>query len=75
MEGEMDLLTDTQIAEKLSVNPSTVFRWRRQIRGISPDMAVALEKATGINRLAWLYPKEYPNPYIPYACESRATMA
>jgi transcriptional regulator with XRE-family HTH domain len=30
----------------------------------SPEIAARLEKATGINRLAWLYPDEYPNPMI-----------
>jgi len=30
----------------------------------SRKTANLLEKATGIERLAWLYPDEYENPYI-----------
>ena len=30
----------------------------------SPRVARLLEKATKIDRLAWLYPEEYPNEHI-----------
>ena len=32
----------------------------------SVDLALELEKATGINRLAWLYPQEFFNPDMPF---------
>jgi hypothetical protein len=35
-----------------------------QQRRPSPDVARALERATGIDRRAWLWPDEFPNPYI-----------
>lgn len=28
------------------------------------EMAKRLEKATGVPRLAWLYPDEFDNPYV-----------
>jgi plasmid maintenance system antidote protein VapI len=30
----------------------------------SPNLAKKLEQVTGISRLCWLYPEEYPNPYV-----------
>jgi transcriptional regulator with XRE-family HTH domain len=30
----------------------------------SPQLAAVLEKVTGIDRLAWLYPDEHENPYV-----------
>jgi len=29
-----------------------------------PEVAAGLEKLTGVPRLCWLYPDEYPNPMI-----------
>ena len=30
----------------------------------SPEMAIILEKATGIDRRAWLWPDEFQNPML-----------
>ena len=30
-----------------------------------PKKAKVLEAATGVPRLAWLYPEEFSNPYVP----------
>ena len=32
----------------------------------SPNLAILLEKVSGINRLAWIYPDEFFNPEAPY---------
>lgn len=34
-------------------------------RSPSKTLAVILERATGIDRRAWLWPEEFPNPMIP----------
>lgn len=61
----MKLMTDAEIAKALQCQDSTVYRWRMRIRGISPRVAAQLEAVTGIPRLAWLYPDEIANPYMP----------
>jgi hypothetical protein len=36
----------------------------------SPDLAKDLEQATGIDRRSWLWPDEFPNPYLVNRLES-----
>jgi DNA-binding transcriptional regulator YdaS (Cro superfamily) len=59
------LLTSRKLAQKLGRDPSTVSRWFSGMRAISPIDARLLEAATGVPRLAWLYPDEFNNPYMP----------
>ena len=54
-----------QLANKVHRHPSTVFRWLKGSLNISSRDAVALERATGIDRRAWLWPEEFENPYFP----------
>jgi transcriptional regulator with XRE-family HTH domain len=47
-----------------SVSYDAIAKILRGDRRPSPELAKALEKATGIPRLCWLYPEEFPNPYL-----------
>jgi transcriptional regulator with XRE-family HTH domain len=60
----MEKLTYKEIAKRLKCNPSTAFRWLNKTRRPSPQMAMRLEKLTGVVVNAWLFPDEYFNPYI-----------
>ncbi len=53
-----------KLASRISKSSAYVSEVLRGKRRPSPDAAVALEKATGISRSAWLWPEEYPNPLI-----------
>ena len=54
----------TKIAKAAGITPSHMAYIARGVKKPSPDVAARLEKATGVPRLAWLYPEEYDNPYI-----------
>jgi plasmid maintenance system antidote protein VapI len=54
----------TRIAKAVGVSPSFIARMVRGLVSPSPGLAVRLEKETGIDRRAWLWPEEYPNPLI-----------
>lgn len=54
----------TKLAEKVNASKPFIFRVLTGQRSPSPKMAARLEKATGIPRLAWLYPDEFENPMI-----------
>lgn len=58
------LLTYSQIASALKKPPATVHRWLNGVRGISADMASALENVTGVKAEAWVFPDKYKNPYL-----------
>jgi plasmid maintenance system antidote protein VapI len=53
-----------EIAKRLDKHPTTVSRWFSGSRSISASTAVLLEKATGIDRRAWLWPDEFENPML-----------
>jgi hypothetical protein len=59
---EMDEIK--KLAISVGRHPVTVFRWLKRTRRVGLEDAVLLEKATGIPRLAWLYPDEFHNPMI-----------
>lgn len=60
----MEQMTQAQIAEKLGVKRSYLNDIIRGRRSCSKRMAVLLEEATGIDRVAWLYPDQHSNPMI-----------
>ncbi len=53
-----------KLAITVGRHPVTVYRWLNRTRRVGLHDAVLLEKATGIPRLAWLYPDEFHNPMI-----------
>jgi len=57
-------LTYKEISKILKCDPSTSFRWLNRSRRPSPEMALKLEKLTGVPVNAWLFPNEYYNPYF-----------
>ncbi len=57
--GEQKLL-----AEKIGVRPSYLNDILKRRRSCSARLAAVLEVATGIDRRAWLYPEEFPNPFL-----------
>ena len=59
----MILLSPAEIAAQVGVHVTTVYRWLGKKRGIKPDQARKLEKATGIPATAWTFP-EGGNPYF-----------
>jgi len=54
----------TRIAKIVGVTPSHIAAIVKGHKKASPELATLLEQATGIRRLAWLYPDEFPNPMI-----------
>lgn len=60
----MNMAEITRIADMIKRHPTTVFRWLNRTRKISPEDATALQEATGVDRMAWLYPDEFKNPYM-----------
>ena len=64
-EEEVNAINQVELAKKLGVS-------RQYIQGIfsgkvpvGARMAKRLEEATCVNRLAWMYPEEFPNPFLP----------
>jgi len=54
-----------KIAKELGLKPSTICDiLRGRIKKPSPEFAAYIEKNYGIDRRAWLYPDEFPNPLI-----------
>jgi len=47
------------IAEKVGISPTHISDIIHGRKRPSPDLALKLEKVTGVSRLAWLYPDEY----------------
>jgi transcriptional regulator with XRE-family HTH domain len=54
----------TEIANKTGSAVSTISEIFSGKKRPSPQLAKKLEAATGIGRFHWLYPAEYPNPFI-----------
>ncbi len=54
----------TKIAIKAGCSTSALSDIINRRRTPSRRLAARLEKETGINRLAWLYPDEHPNPML-----------
>lgn len=53
-----------KLAEKIGYSAAYISEVIRGIRRPSVKAAVLLEKATDIDRRAWLYPEEFHNPLI-----------
>ena len=58
------MLTQVEIAQKIGTTRQAVQAYLSGNRRAGPRMAKKLEKATGIDRLAWMYPGEMDNPYL-----------
>ena len=59
---KLDRGEQKKLAEMLGISPkhfNDVLKGRRRP---SPELAVELERYTGIGRCAWLWPSEYDNP-------------
>ncbi len=52
------------LAKSLGRHQSTISRWFNGTRNISKNDAAELERLTGIDRRAWLWPDEFPNPLL-----------
>ena len=59
-----NLLTAREIAEKTKFTRAYVDYVLNGERTPSPAAAIKFEEATGVTRLAWMYPGEYVNPYM-----------
>jgi plasmid maintenance system antidote protein VapI len=57
-------LSLSELSRVSGVAVSILSRYVNGKRGLSPLTAVALERATGIDRRAWLWPEEFENPYF-----------
>lgn len=57
-------MTRKEIAEETGTTRQHIDFILSGKRRPSADLAVELERVTGIDRRAWLYPDEYPNPLI-----------
>ncbi len=59
----MKRLTNKQIADNLGCHIDTIFKYKR--RAISPSLEIAkkAEELFGIDRLRFLYPDEYGDPW------------
>lgn len=53
-----------EIAEQVGASRPFILNILNGHRSPSALMAVKLEQATGVSRLAWLYPHEFENPLI-----------
>jgi len=52
------------LAEACDVHIDTLFKIKRGVSGPSPKLAKILEIETGVDRLKWLYPDEYGDPWL-----------
>jgi transcriptional regulator with XRE-family HTH domain len=59
-----ELLTTKTISEKTGFSRQHIDFILNRARAPSLAAAVKLEDATGVNRLAWLFPDEHENPYM-----------
>ena len=50
------------LAEKLDVHPDTLYKAKRN-QAVSKKLAKKLEELTGVQRLRWLYPEDYGDPW------------
>jgi len=54
----------SELSKVSGVAVSILSRYLNRKRGLSPMSARALERVTGIDRRAWLWPEEFHNPYL-----------
>lgn len=60
------LLKQNEIAFRSGHHQSTISKILNGDRMPSSQMAVDLELATGVCRMAWVFPEKHFNPYIPF---------
>ena len=60
----MNTVNQTELAKKLGVSRQYVASVLSGKIRVGANMAKKLEEATCVNRLAWMYPDEYPNPMV-----------
>lgn len=54
----------SRIADQIGISRTYMGLILKRVNRPSPELAAKLEKVTGIDRLAWLYPDEHPNPLL-----------
>lgn len=59
----MKKITNKKIAEKLGCHIDTIFRFKRRATYPSREMAKKCEQEFGIDRIKFLYPEEYGDPW------------
>lgn len=57
-------LTQTEIAKRTGITPQHLNDVIKRRRKPSITLAKKLETVTGIDRRAWLWPDDFPNPLI-----------
>lgn len=57
-------LTDAQLSQSLGISIIYLRKLRYGERKPTKRVAEALERVTGIDRRAWLWPEEFHNPYL-----------
>lgn len=60
----MPLMSPREIAKRSRFSTRYIQLLMAGKRRPSADAAKRLAKCTGVDRLGWLYPDEYPNPYV-----------
>lgn len=65
----MKTLRPYEIALRAGLDRSVVSRILSRERCPTPETARRLEMATGVPRVAWIWPDEYYNPYFKQAQE------
>jgi transcriptional regulator with XRE-family HTH domain len=66
----MKQLNASQLARQVGITPAMMSAILRRERRPSPEVAAALEEATGVDRRAWLYPSEFENPFLKIEAQS-----
>jgi transcriptional regulator with XRE-family HTH domain len=63
-EKPMNAINQVELARKLGVSRQYIQAIFSGKVPVGARMAKRLEEATCVNRLSWMYPDEYPNPFI-----------
>ena len=58
----MKIYTIPELAKELDEKPDVLYKARRN-QAVSKRLAKKLEDFTGIQRLRWMYPDEFDNPW------------
>ncbi len=58
------MIDRNKLAKNLGVTRQHIDHILAGRRTPSTELAAQLEKLTGVGRLCWLYPSEYPNPLV-----------
>jgi len=61
--GRKSLYQIDELAERVGLTHTTIYRYLQGKAQCPPKLATELEEITNVNRLAWIYPLEYDNPY------------